>query len=202
MFDLAIQHAVTGNIKLDPCCQRPKTDDITILIDLVHICRKYQFPDPSRAVEKVVCAILIQKRSLLKNIHIRKIYDLPRDNILKNLVAKAVVQHFMKTNKSKQDEEPAYESDDEEVLKEADVAEKYKYSFRYEKTLLANRDFEYDVLREMKQVDSEAIMKPVMRGNRIMKKERQTFFVDPLKYVMQISRSPGQHTWKTSILMI
>ena len=181
MFDLAIQHAVTRKINLEPNCQRRRIDDITILIDLVHLCLKYQFPDPSEVVEKTLHAMLIQKRSLLKNIHIRKIYDLPKNNTLKKLAAKAVVQHFMKTNKSKQDEEPAYESDDDEELREGEVVEKYNHSFRYEKTLLGNRDFEYDVLREMKQVDSSAIVKPVIRGGRILRKERQAFFVDPLK---------------------
>lgn len=181
MFDLAIQYAVTGNIRLELSCQRLSIDDITILIDLVHVCRKYRFPDPSEAVKKVLRNILIRKRSLLKNIHIRKIYELSQGNPLRNLVAKAVVQHFMKTNKSKQDEEWAYESEDDEYLKEGEVADKYRHSFRYERTLLSDQTFEYDVLREMKQVDSNAIVKPVMRGSRIMRKERQVFFADPLK---------------------
>ena len=181
MFDLAVQYAVTLRIKLEPDCQRRLIDDITILIDLVHVCRKYRFPDPSEVVGEMIRTLLLYKRSPLKNIHIRRIYSLPQGNILRHIIAKAVTQHFMKTNKSKQDEEPAYESDDDEDLEECQVAELYKYSFRYEKTLRGSKSFEFDVLREMRKVDSDALVKPAIRKGKIMKKERQIFFVDPLK---------------------
>lgn len=172
---------MTRRIKLQPDPQRREIHDISILINLVHECLKYGLPDPSKAVEKVIRRLLIKERSLLKNAHIRNIYNLPNGNLLQKLVVQAVVQQFMKTNKTKHLEEPPDQSDDEEYLGEGRADERYWRVFRYEETLVTNEAFELDLLREMKLVDSQADIKPVFRGRKKMKNERAIWFSDPLR---------------------
>ena len=184
LFDLAVQCLVTKTIALQADVARSASQEISILLDLVFLMLKFGFPDPGEAAVSHMRGVLINKRTALKNQHIRRAYTLPDGHPVCDLFCQAVVRQYMMStyNRSRDNlrNDDSDEDEDDDDLTPAQAAA-YRNGFEYKPVLNSILAFKHDIQDAQDKVLKEGfIIKVTKVATKRSPQQTERWYRDPL----------------------